>query len=82
MGILAADDLELMREANRRFGVAIEQGDVEAALRADDEFHGVLVAVAANRALTAVLDQSTPVVRRGAASLLLDRGAGLARAPR
>ena len=64
VGILTAADLETMREANRRFGSALEQGDVEAALRADDELHGVLVAVAANRALTAVLDQFTPVVRR------------------
>ena len=64
VGILTAADLETMREANRRFGSALEQGDVEAALRADDDLHGVLVAVAANRALTAVLDQFTPVVRR------------------
>jgi DNA-binding GntR family transcriptional regulator len=64
MGLLTAADLEAMREANRRFGSAIEDGDVDAALRADDELHGVLVAVAANRALTAVLDQFTPVVRR------------------
>ena len=64
VGSLTDADLEAMREANRRFGAAIEEGDVEAALRADDEFHGVLVAVAANGALTAVLDQFTPVVRR------------------
>lgn len=64
VGILTAADVETMREANRRFGSAIDQGDVEAALRADDELHGVLVAVAANRALTAVLEQFTPVVRR------------------
>ena len=64
VGSLTDADLETMREANRRFGEAIEQGDVEAALRADDEVHGVLVAVAANGALTAVLDQFTPVVRR------------------
>ena len=64
VGLLTAADLEAMREANRRFGSAIEEGDVDAALRADDELHGVLVAVAANRALTAVLDQFTPVVRR------------------
>jgi len=64
VGILTAADLETMREANRRFGSALDQGDVEAALRADDDLHGVLVAVAANRALTAVLDQFTPVVRR------------------
>ena len=64
VGSLTEADLEAMRDANSRFRAAIEQGDVEAALRADDELHGVPVAVAANRALTAVLDQFTPVVRR------------------
>ena len=57
-------DLEAMRAANDRFRSAIEEGDVEAALRADDELHGVPVAVAANRALVAVLEQFTPVLRR------------------
>ena len=61
---LTLDDLEAMREANRLFRAAIKKGDVETALRADDELHGVPVAVAANRALAAVLDQFTPVVRR------------------
>jgi DNA-binding GntR family transcriptional regulator len=61
---LTATDLEAMREANRRFRQAIEEGDLHAALRADDDLHGVPVAVAANRALIAVLDQFTPVVRR------------------
>jgi DNA-binding GntR family transcriptional regulator len=64
VGSLTEADLVAMREANRRFRSAIEQGDAEAALRADDELHGVPVAVAANRALTAVLDQFTPVLRR------------------
>ena len=58
------DDLEAMRAANRRFAEAIEAGEVEAALRADDDFHGVPIAVAANQALIAVLEQFTPVVRR------------------
>ena len=72
-----------MRAANSRFRSAIEQGDVEAALRADDELHGVLVAAAANRALTAVLDQFTPVAAPGrAAALLLTGGSGVARAAR
>jgi DNA-binding GntR family transcriptional regulator len=61
---LTEDDLEAMREANRRFRTAIGQGDVEAALRADDALHGVPVTVAANRALAVVLDQFTPVLRR------------------
>ena len=64
VGSLTEADLEAMRDANSRFRSAIEHGDVEAALRADDELHGVPVAVAANRALTAVLDQFTPVLRR------------------
>ncbi len=61
---LTGADLRAMREANRRFRAAIKAGDVEAALQADDEFHGVPVTVAANRALAAVLDQFMPVVRR------------------
>lgn len=64
VGSLAQADLEAMHEANRRFRAAIELGDVEAALRADDELHGIPVAVASNRALAAVLDQFTPVLRR------------------
>lgn len=64
VGSLTKADLKAMRDANRRFRTALEEKDLEAALRADDELHGVLVAVAANRALTAVLDRYTPVVRR------------------
>jgi DNA-binding GntR family transcriptional regulator len=64
VGSLTRADLDAMREANGRFGSAIERGDVDTALRADDELHGVPVAVAANRALTAVLEQFTPVLRR------------------
>jgi DNA-binding GntR family transcriptional regulator len=64
VGSLTEADIEAMRDANRRLLIALETGDVEAALRADDELHGVPVAVAANRALIAVLDQFAPVVRR------------------
>ena len=64
VGSLTEADLEAMREANSRFRTAIEQGDVEAALRADDELHGIPVAVAANQALARVLDQFTPMLRR------------------
>jgi DNA-binding GntR family transcriptional regulator len=48
---LTEEDLEAMREANERFREAVDQGDLEAALSADDDLHGVPVAVAANRAL-------------------------------
>lgn len=61
---LDADQLEQMRTANRRFTAAIEEGDSEAAVAADDEFHGVLVAAADNAALNAVLELYTPVLRR------------------
>jgi DNA-binding GntR family transcriptional regulator len=64
VGSLTEEDLDAMREANRRFRGAIGAGDLDEALRADDDLHGVPVAVAANRALVAVLEQFTPVVRR------------------
>ncbi|RIQ10839.1 GntR family transcriptional regulator [Jiangella rhizosphaerae] len=64
VGHLTDADIEAMREANARFRAAIEDGDIEAALRADDDLHNVPVAVASNRALTTVLDQFTPVLRR------------------
>ena len=61
---LTEADVETMRDANRRFEAAIEVGDVDGALRADDDLHGVLVAIARNSAVVAVLDQYTPVLRR------------------
>jgi DNA-binding GntR family transcriptional regulator len=57
-------DLKAMRDANRRFAAALKAGDLDAALRADDELHAVPVKLAANRAAGVVLDQFTPVVRR------------------
>ncbi len=64
VGELTPADLDAMRQANDRFRTAIEQGDIEAALRADDELHAIPVTVAGNRALTSVLNQFTPVLRR------------------
>lgn len=64
MTALTDDHLDAMREANRRFQAAIEAGDVDAALLADEELHGIPVDVADNRSLAKVLDQFTPVVRR------------------
>ncbi|HWM16030.1 MAG TPA: GntR family transcriptional regulator [Microbacterium sp.] len=61
---LTEADVNAMRDANGRFREAVESGDVESALRADDEFHGVAVTVAGNSALMAVLEQFTPVLRR------------------
>ncbi|KRF22768.1 GntR family transcriptional regulator [Phycicoccus sp. Soil802] len=64
VGQLTADDLARMRAANARFRAALEAGDAEGALAADDELHGIPVAAAGNAALAAVLDQFTPVLRR------------------
>ena len=61
---LTEPDVAAMREANRRFAAALASGDVEQALLADDELHGVLVRIASNRALETVLEQFTPTVRR------------------
>ncbi len=57
-------DLASMRDANRRFAAAVDAGDAEAAVRADDELHDVLVRIAGNRALATVLEQFTPTLRR------------------
>jgi len=81
VGSFTQADLDAMGEANARFRSAIEQGDVGDALRADDELHGIPVAVASNRALAAVLAQFTPVLRRAERLRFSSRGgsASLAR---
>ncbi len=61
---LTRADLASMRAANRRFRTALRNGDIEAAVHADDELHRVPVTSAANRAVASVLDQFTPVLRR------------------
>jgi DNA-binding GntR family transcriptional regulator len=61
---LTAADLDRMRAANRRFAAAIADRAADAALAADDDFHAVAVHVSGNRAVAAVLDQFSPVVRR------------------
>ena len=61
---LTQQDLDRMRAANERFAGALRRGDVDAALAADDEFHAVPVASAANEALRSVLEQFTPALRR------------------
>ncbi|WP_336026807.1 GntR family transcriptional regulator [Geodermatophilus sp. FMUSA9-8] len=62
--VLGEADLAAMRDANRRFADAVAAGDVETALRVDDELHDVPVRVCGNRALATVLEQFTPTVRR------------------
>lgn len=57
-------DLAAMRRANKRFAAALRTCDAEAAIAADDEFHSIPVRATANKALEAVLEQYTPVLRR------------------
>lgn len=61
---MTEEDLAAMRAANDAFAAALERGDSEAALAADDAFHAVAVQVAGNVAVATVLDQYTPVLRR------------------
>jgi DNA-binding GntR family transcriptional regulator len=63
-GHLSGDDLERMRDANRRFASAVSAGDVDAALDADEQLHRIPVAALGNRAVEAVIDQFDPLVRR------------------
>ena len=58
------DDVAAMRAANERFAAAVAAGDVDAALAADDDLHGVLLARCGNGALTATVERLTPAVRR------------------
>jgi len=56
--------IDAMRDANQRFATAVREGDVDAALRADDELHDVLVHVGGNRAAAATIARYTPLIRR------------------
>jgi DNA-binding GntR family transcriptional regulator len=62
--LLTGGHIEAMRETNRRFQAATQAGDVDAALDADDELHGVLVGVCGNRAVAATIERYTPLIRR------------------
>ncbi|MGK5112580.1 MULTISPECIES: GntR family transcriptional regulator [unclassified Geodermatophilus] len=58
------DDVAAMTGANERFAAAVAAGDVDAALAADDDLHGVLLRRCGNTALTATVDRLTPAIRR------------------
>ena len=53
-----------LRVHNDRFAKALENGDVDAALAADDAFHDVFVHASRNQELPRVLDRLMPGVRR------------------
>jgi DNA-binding GntR family transcriptional regulator len=61
---LIRDDLETMRAANCDFADALAAADVDAAVAADDRFHGVLVQAAANREIARSLERLLPKIRR------------------
>ena len=63
-GRLSDDDLDRMRDANRRFAEALDARDIGAALDADETIHRIPVAALGNHAIEAVLDQFDPLVRR------------------
>ena len=54
----------LMRTANQRFAAALDKGDVQAALEADDALHDVAIAVVGNRVIAATIERHLPLIRR------------------
>jgi len=61
---ISAGQVEAMSVANAAFASAIDTGDVEAALDADDAFHAVFVRASGNPVIAEVLEQTTPMLRR------------------
>jgi DNA-binding GntR family transcriptional regulator len=61
---LTRTDVDRMRAANARFADALKQGDVNAALAADDDFHAVFVHASANTEILRALDRLMPRIRR------------------
>ena len=53
-----------MRSANKRFAAALEAGEVDAAVEADDALHDVPVAVLGNGVLAATVERQLPTIRR------------------
>jgi DNA-binding GntR family transcriptional regulator len=62
--LLAEAHAGAMDEANARFERALTNGDVDAAIEADDAFHRVFVELGGNRMVAAILDDVTPLLRR------------------
>jgi DNA-binding GntR family transcriptional regulator len=62
--VITAGQVEAMSAANRAFASALDSSDAEAALDADDAFHGVFVAACGNPVVAEVLEQTAPMLRR------------------
>lgn len=61
---LAPEGLAAMRAADARRGRALDRGDIQAAIDADDAFHDVLIAATGNTELRRSLDRLMPQIRR------------------
>jgi DNA-binding GntR family transcriptional regulator len=64
IGSMTDADLQRMRDANARFDTAQQNGDPDAALAADQDFHAVAVERCGNEAVRAVITQYEPVLHR------------------
>ena len=62
--VLTEHEIAGMRRANERFAAALGASDVEAAIAADDELHGVLVAASQNREIPPALERLMHRLRR------------------
>lgn len=62
--LMGTAEIKAMTTANKEFAAALASGDAVAAMRSDDEFHGVAVDVSQNEAIRSVLEQVTPMLRR------------------
>lgn len=63
-GRLSTDELDRMRDANRRFAAAVATGDVDGAMAADEALHRIPVDALGNKAIESVLEHFDPLVRR------------------
>ena len=55
---------QLMRTANVRFAAALDRGDVQAALEADDALHVVPIDAVGNRVIATTIERQLPLIRR------------------
>jgi DNA-binding GntR family transcriptional regulator len=62
--LMSSGDYAQMRAANHRFAAALEVGDVQGALDADDAVHDVPIAVVGNRVIAATIEHQLPLIRR------------------
>ncbi|MGC1237611.1 MAG: GntR family transcriptional regulator [Acidimicrobiales bacterium] len=68
-------DIESMRGANNAFRAASRSGDLDAAMAADDDLHGVLIQASRNAALMETVERYTPLIRRLERRLFSTKGA-------